>query len=115
MRERGQRTGGSEKTVRVALGVARLILMGLELLALVANFRFTLSFASFSTSNFFWYFTIQSAFLAVPVIVVSGVLAMTSTPEPRPIAILRALVVTYTLLSGIVFGIIAVVSNTSGI
>lgn len=115
MRERQQRPGGTEKPVRVALGALRIALAAAEVLALLANFQYTLSFASFSTANFFWYFTIQSALLTVPVIAVSGALALLGRPEPLPLAVLQALVITYTLLSGIVFGIIAWVSNASGV
>ncbi len=43
----------------------RLLVAVLEVIALIGNFQYVLGFRFFATTNFFSYFTVQSAMLAV--------------------------------------------------
>lgn len=101
-----------ERLLRRSLGVARLVVAALEVAALAANFRYVLGFRSFAAENFFSYFTVQSAFLAVIVLVVSGVRALTDARHRVWLRAFRAAVTSYTLVSGIVFGVIAARAST---
>ncbi|QTX04049.1 Pr6Pr family membrane protein [Agromyces archimandritae] len=105
----GERGG---RRLRRALGVTRLVLAALAIAALVANFRYVLGFRSFAAENFFSYFTVQSAFFAIGVLIVSGIRALTGAEQRVWLHALRAAVTSYTLVSGIVFGIIAAQAST---
>lgn len=107
MRERGPRpliTGGT--TLR-ALGGARLTLATLEAVALAVNFR-VLGTDAFEESNFFCYFTIQSAICAVLVLTVSGLIAVRGRDERGFLAVMRPIVLGYVILAGIVYAGLAI-------
>ncbi|BDZ54248.1 Pr6Pr family membrane protein [Agromyces marinus] len=97
---------------RRSLGVFRLAIVVLEIVALVGNYRYVLEFPLFASANFFSYFTIQSAMLAVIVLLVAAVFALTQHRDPPWLAGLRTMVTVYLLVSGIVFAIIAVQAST---
>ncbi|MEJ3405544.1 Pr6Pr family membrane protein [Rathayibacter sp. YIM 133350] len=92
--------------VRRILGGWRIGLAALELVAILGNLAYVLGFSAFGTANFFWYFTIQTAFAAVPVFAVTGVIAARGRAERPALATLRTVVLTHLLLSGGVFAII---------
>ncbi|BDZ63590.1 Pr6Pr family membrane protein [Agromyces mangrovi Wang et al. 2018] len=96
------------------LGLARIALAVVEVMALVQNFRYVLGFTSFATENFFSYFTVQSAFLAVAVIGASGVVAVLGRREPGWLTGIRCLVITYVVVSGVVFGLIVYQARATG-
>ncbi len=98
--------------MRIAAGVARLILAGVEISALISNFSYVLGFPTFAINNFFSYFTIQSAMAAVLMLVVAGVVAFRRPDDPPWLDLIRAIVTTYVIVSGIVFAIIVVQAST---
>lgn len=98
--------------LRRGLGVYRLGVAALELIALYGNFNYVLGFSSFATVNFFSYFTIQSAILAVVMLTVAGVTALTRPRDPQWLGIVRTVVMCYLLVSGIVFAIIVAQAST---
>ncbi len=104
--------GQRPRRLRVALGVYRLALAGLELLALYGNFNYVLGFSSFATDNFFSYFTIQSAILAVGMLIAAGVTALRAPRDPHWLGIARTVVMCYLLVSGIVFALIVAQAST---
>lgn len=91
---------------RPAFGVARLGLATVGSIALVGYFEYTLGVATFAIANFFSYFTVQSAIVAVFVFVTAAVVALRRTTDPAWLDMLRAMVTTYILVSGVVYGII---------
>ncbi len=95
-------------TVRIAAGIARFILAGVEVAALISNFSYVLGFPTFAINNFFSYFTIQSAMAAVLMLVSAGLVAFRRVSDPPWLDLLRAVVTTYLIVSGIVFAIIVV-------
>ncbi|MFF2370785.1 Pr6Pr family membrane protein [Agromyces sp. NPDC058110] len=96
------------------LGLFRLGIVVLEVVALIGNFRYVLGFRSFATANFFSYFTIQSAFLAVITLSIAAGFALRAPRDPAWLGILRTMVTVYVVLSGIVFAIIVAESSSHG-
>jgi hypothetical protein len=96
--------------VRTVVGVLRLVVAAVGTAALVSYFFYTLGFSTFSTVNYFAYFTQQSNMANVIVLAVSGALSLRGRPEGRAFAAVHALVTTYVVVSGIVYGIILIES-----
>ncbi len=94
------------------LGVFRLLVAALEVIALIGNFEYVLGFRFFATTNFFSYFTVQSAFLAVITLAVAGIFALATPRDPAWLGIVRTMVTVYLLVSGIVFGLIVAQAST---
>ncbi|THG34496.1 hypothetical protein E6C70_09565 [Glaciibacter flavus] len=112
MRESERRPRTRARVVRTVLGGWRLALAIVEVVAIVANFTYVLGFSAFGVSNFFCYFTIMTAIATVPTLVAGGVFALRRPAEPRALAMLRTVVLTHLLLSGLVFGIIVSQAST---
>jgi hypothetical protein len=91
---------------RTAFGVARLGLTLTGLVALNGYFQYTLGVATFAIANFFSYFTVQSAIASVFVFVTAAIVALRRPTDPVWLDMLRAMVTTYILVSGVVYGII---------
>ncbi|GAA1767561.1 Pr6Pr family membrane protein [Agromyces humatus] len=106
------RSAPGEVRARRVLGVFRLLVAVLEVVALVGNFQYVLGFRFFATVNFFSYFTVQSAFAAVITLIVAGVYALAAPRDPPWLGIVRTMVTVYVLVSGIVFGIIVAQAST---
>lgn len=100
------------RRVRRALGWFRLAVAVLEVVAIVGNFQYVLGFRLFATMNFFSYFTIQSAFLAVATLIVAGLFALLAPRDPAWLGVVRTMVTVYVVISGIVFGLIVMQAST---
>lgn len=101
--------------MRKSFAILRLALAGLGAVGLVGDFFYTLGFRLFQIDNFFAYFTTQSNMAGVVVLGLSGIVALAREREPRWLSTVRALVLTYMVVSGIVFGLIAVEANNRGV
>ncbi|MFF2274277.1 Pr6Pr family membrane protein [Agromyces sp. NPDC058126] len=108
---RSPNDAGSPRARRT-LGVFRLAIAVLEIVALIGNFEYVLGFRFFATANFFSYFTVQSAFLAVVTLGIAGGFALAAPRDPPWLGVLRTMVTVYVLVSGIVFGIIVAQAST---
>ncbi|GAA1060692.1 Pr6Pr family membrane protein [Agromyces bracchium] len=97
---------------RRALGAFRLAIAVVEIVALIGNYQYVLEFPLFASVNFFSYFTILSAMLAVVVLLVAAGFALTQHRDPPVLAAFRTIVTVYLLVSGIVFALIAVQAST---
>ena len=106
------RSAPGEVRARRVLGVFRLLVAALEVIALIGNFEYVLGFRFFATTNFFSYFTVQSAFLAVITLAVAGIFALATPRDPAWLGIVRTMVTVYLLVSGIVFGLIVAQAST---
>ncbi|KQO96850.1 Pr6Pr family membrane protein [Leifsonia sp. Leaf264] len=104
--------GLREARVALALGWLRLAVVAAEIIALIGNFRYVLGFSSFGVANFFGYFTIQSAMIAVAVTLVGGLVLVSGRSESVVLLTARTIVLVYVVLSGIVFGLLAAFSST---
>ncbi len=91
---------------RTAFGLVRLGLTVAGLVALIGYFQYTLGVTTFAMANFFSYFTVQSAMAAVAVFATAAVVALRQPTDPAWLDSLRAMVTTYILVSGVVYGII---------
>lgn len=98
--------------MRTTFGVVRLLLAGVGIVALTGYFRYVLGFATFAINNFFSYFTVQSGIAAVVVFLTAAIIAFRLEEDPPWLDLLRAMVTTYILVSGIVFAIIVVQSSS---
>ncbi|TFD91261.1 Pr6Pr family membrane protein [Cryobacterium serini] len=100
-------------TTRTAFAVARLGLAAAGLCGLIGYFYYTLGVASFAMANFFSYFTVQSAIASVAVILTAAIVALRRPIDPAWLDMLRAMVTTYILVSGVVYGIIVWQSSSA--
>ncbi|MDQ0574010.1 hypothetical protein QFZ29_000233 [Agromyces albus] len=107
----GARAIGARQA-RQALGVFRLLVAALEIVALIGNFQYVLGFRFFATANFFSYFTIQSAMIAVVTLAIGAAFALFTPRDPAWLGVLRTMVTVYLLVSGIVFGLIVVQASS---
>jgi hypothetical protein len=103
---------GGVSNVRRALGVFRLAIAVIEVVALIGNYQYVLAFPLFASVNFFSYFTIQSAMLAVVTLLVAAAYALLQPRDPPLLGAFRTMVTVYLLVSGIVFALIAVQAST---
>jgi hypothetical protein len=97
---------------RRSLGVFRLLVAVLEVIAIIGNFQYVLGFRFFATTNFFSYFTVQSAMAAVATLTIAGWFALRRPRDPAWLGILRTMVTVYLLVSGLVFGLIVAQAST---
>ncbi|KQX05445.1 MULTISPECIES: Pr6Pr family membrane protein [unclassified Leifsonia] len=111
-RNPAQRPGLREARVALALGWLRIAVVAAEIIALIGNFRYVLGFSSFGVANFFGYFTIQSAIIAVGVTLVGGIVLLSGRTESVVLLTARTILLVYVVLSGIVFGLLAAFSST---
>jgi hypothetical protein len=104
----GLRVGPSsgQKRVRTAFGVARVVVAVVGIVALVGDFQYILGFSSFSTANYFTYFTNQSNAAGVVVLAIGAWLSFRRPTDPGWLMTARMLTATFTIISGIVFGLI---------
>jgi hypothetical protein len=97
---------------RRALGVFRVLIAAIEVVALIGNYEYVLGFRFFATANFFSYFTIQSAMLAVATLGIAAAYALLAPNDPPWLGVLRTMVTAYLLVSGIVFALIVSQAST---
>jgi hypothetical protein len=104
----GLRVGPSsgQKRVRTAFGVARVVVAVVGIVALVGDFQYILGFSTFSTANYFTYFTNQSNAAGVVVLAIGAWLSFRRPTDPGWLMTARMLTATFTIISGIVFGLI---------
>jgi hypothetical protein len=91
---------------RAAFGAVRLCFALLCLVSLVSRFLWGLGSATFTAGNFFAYLTMQSNIAFVIVSVIGGVIAFRTRLDPRWLTNLRALVLSCTLVAGLVFAVL---------
>ncbi|GAA3888437.1 hypothetical protein GCM10022381_32910 [Leifsonia kafniensis] len=99
-------------SVRQGFGIGRLVLACAGAIGLIGNFDYVLGFKTFGANNFFSYFTIQSAIAAVVMFVLAAIVAFRRREDPPWLDVLRTLVTTYIIVSGIVFALMVVESSS---
>jgi hypothetical protein len=97
--------------VQRILGAVRLVAALVGVVALVGDLDYVQGFTSFATANWFSYFTTQSGMAGVVVLAASGVHALRGGVEPPLMAAVRAVVLSYVVVSGVVFGLIVLESS----
>ncbi|MBP2458618.1 hypothetical protein ABID70_001178 [Clavibacter michiganensis] len=94
------------------LGGVRLVAAIVVVVALVADFDYVQGFTTFAAENWFSYFTTQSAMAGVVVLAASGLHALRGGVEPPLMAAVRAVVLSYVVVSGVVFGLIVMEASS---
>lgn len=105
MRLRTRPVSGQTRS-RTAFGVARAVVAIVGVVALVGDFQYILGFSRFSTVNYFTYFTNQSNAAGVVVLAIGAWLSFRRPTDPGWLMTARMLTATFTIISGIVFGLI---------
>ncbi|CAD5999990.1 Pr6Pr family membrane protein [Agreia sp. COWG] len=100
------RRPGGGITLRGSFGVARVIVAIVGAVALVGDYQYILGFSSFSKANYFAYFTNQSNGAGVVVLALGAWFAMRRATDPAALVTGGMLTSTYTIISGVVFGLI---------
>jgi hypothetical protein len=90
-----------------AIGVLRLVVAALGVLALVGRFVYGRDFVTFSVGNYFGYLTHQSNIAAVVMFAAGGVAMLRGIREPGWASAARLLITSYLTVAGIVFGLLA--------
>jgi hypothetical protein len=93
-------------TIRVTVGCVRLLFAVVCLVSLVARFLWGLGSATFTAGNFFAYLTMQSNIAFVVVCVLGGLVALRSPNDPPWLTDLHAVVLSWTVVAGVVFALI---------
>jgi len=106
------RVGRDRSAVRRILGAVRLVAAVVGAIALAGDLDYVQGFTSFATANWFSYFTTQSGMAGVVVLASSGAQAVRGRDEPRLMAAVRAVVTSYVVVSGVVFGLIVLESSS---
>lgn len=101
-------------TARRVVGGLRLLAALVGVLALVARFQYGLGFSVFIASNFFGYLTVQSNIAAIALGIVSGAIALRRTRDPVWMPLARVAVLSWMLVAGIVFALLASQAATRG-
>ncbi|CAQ01441.1 Pr6Pr family membrane protein [Clavibacter sepedonicus] len=94
------------------LGGVRLVAALVVVTALVADFDYVQGFTTFAAENWFSYFTTQSGMAGAVVLAASGLHALRGRVEPELMAAVRAVVLSYVVVSGVVFGLIVLESSS---
>jgi hypothetical protein len=98
--------------VQRILGAVRLVAALVAVVALVADFDYVQGFTTFAAENWFSYFTTQSGMAGVVVLAASGLHALRGGVEPALMAAVRAVVTSYVVVSGVVFGLIVLEASS---
>ncbi len=101
--------------MRRAFGVARILVALTGVVALAGDFNYSLGSNPLAIANFFSYFTVQSAMLAVVMFVTGGVYALRDRVDPLWFDMVRVLVTVWIVVSGIVFAVILVEGTLRGV
>jgi hypothetical protein len=91
---------------RAACGAVRLFFALVCTVSLVSRFLWGLGSATFTAGNFFAYLTMQSNIAFVIVSVIGGVIALRAPVDPLWVTNLRGIVLSCTLVAGIVFAVL---------
>lgn len=104
--------GRDRSHVQRILGGVRLVAAIVVVVALAGDFDYVQGFTTFAAENWFSYFTTQSGMAGVVVLAASGLQALRGRGEPPLMAAVRAVVLSYVVVSGVVFGLIVLESSS---
>ena len=101
--------------MRRAFGSARILVATTGVVALAGDFNYSLGSNPLAIGNFFSYFTVQSAIIAVGVFITGAVYALRNQQDPLWLDMLRVLATVWVIVSGIVFAFIVVEGSLRGV
>lgn len=83
--------------------------------ALAGDFNYSLGTNPLAIANFFSYFTVQSALIAVTIFVIGAVYGLRNQLDPLWLDMVRMLMTVWVIVSGIVFAVILVEGSLRGL
>lgn len=101
--------------MRGVFGVTRILVAATGIVALAGDFNYSLGANPLAIANFFSYFTVQSAIIAVTVLVIGAVFALRNQQDPLWLDMTRMLATVWVIVSGIVFAFILVEGSLRGV
>lgn len=101
--------------MRRVFGGARILVAGVGIAALAGDFNYSLGTNPLAIGNFFSYFTVQSALIAVTVFVIGAVYGLRNKLDPLWLDMVRVLMTVWVIVSGIVFAVILVEGSLRGV
>jgi len=101
-------------TISTATGLGRFAVALVCSVALVFRYIWGLGSITFTSGNFFSYLTIQSNIAFVAVLVVGGIHALKSEPDPPWLSVARAAVLSCTVSAGVVFAFLVQQAGARG-
>lgn len=101
--------------MRRAFGAARTLVACVGIAALVGDFNYSLGSNPLAVGNFFSYFTVQSAIIAVVLLIVGAAYGLRNQPDPLWFDMARVLATVWVIVSGIVFAVILIEGTVRGV
>lgn len=101
--------------MRRVFGVVRVLVACTGIVALAGDFNYSFGSNPLSIGNFFSYFTVQSAIIAVIVFIIGAVYALRDKADPLWLDMVRVLATAWVIVSGIVFAFILIEGSSRGI
>lgn len=101
--------------MRKVFGVARILVAVTGAVALIGDFNYSLGSNPLAIGNFFSYFTVLSALIAVTVFVIGAVYALRNRLDPLWLDMVRMLMTVWVIVSGIVFAVILIEGSLRGV
>lgn len=101
--------------MRKVFGVVRILVAGTGIVALAGDFNYSLGSNPLAIANFFSYFTVQSAIIAVAVFAIGAIYALREKVDPLWLDMVRVLATAWVIVSGIVFAFILVEGSLRGV
>lgn len=93
----------------------RVLVACVAVTALIGDFNFSLGSNPLAIGNFFSYFTVQSAVIAVSVFVIGAVYGLRDRQDPLWLDMVRVLATVWVIVSGIVFAVILLEGSLRGV
>ncbi len=101
--------------MRRVFGVARVVMAIIGAIALAGDFNYSLGSNPLAIGNFFSYFTVQSAVIAVVVFLIGAWYGLRDQEDPLWFDMVRVLATVWIIVSGIVFAFILAEGSLRGI
>jgi len=92
--------------LRKGLGVLNLVMAFSIAIALTINISDRLIQGIFNPTHYFHYFTIQTSIINIVVLLIGGIFAVMRRNEPRWYSIVRASVVSYAIVTGVIYNLL---------
>jgi hypothetical protein len=61
---------------------------------------------TFIPENYFWFFSIQTSIASIGVLVATGIIGLQTRSDSPPLGVLRAMIVTYAVLTGVIYNLL---------
>ena len=103
---RGQVPIGLTRGLRRGLGVLNIAFAFAIAIGLAVNIADRLIQGIFNPSHYFQFFTIQTCIINIVVLLIGGIIAITRTADPRWYTVVRASIVSYAIVVGVIYNVL---------